>query len=219
MRKGLKCNIITYGSLIQAAEQRGKWEMALWFSDRMEKDKIAPNTMTFNALLSACAQGLLPSSLESGSPWHCMCIIGPSFDLAIPEAFTQTKKLVTETHQLLGSRPLTGDVQSATESLTFFMLRPINCPYPPCVACAWTEATLWSFSGKTIQAVCTHSSFSYSRKSKFFLGYVPNALMLVSLFWLVRRLMITAFLAIICHGLDVMSECLGRLLRPIWSRC
>lgn len=55
--QGHRCNIITYGSLIQAAERRGKWCLALWFSDKMNKDNILPNTMTFNALLSACAQG------------------------------------------------------------------------------------------------------------------------------------------------------------------
>lgn len=63
IRQGLPCNIITYGSLIQAAEQRGKWQLALWFFDRMQHDDIMPNTMTFNALLSACAQGIHTWSL------------------------------------------------------------------------------------------------------------------------------------------------------------
>lgn len=60
-------NIITYGSLITACEKDNKWEVALSLLDDMRRDSVQPNTMTFNALLSACAQGDRPS-VDKQSP-------------------------------------------------------------------------------------------------------------------------------------------------------
>ena len=52
-------NIITYGSLITACENAGRWQLALQLYDEMRRDQppVAPNTMTYNSLLGACAQG------------------------------------------------------------------------------------------------------------------------------------------------------------------
>jgi pentatricopeptide repeat domain-containing protein 1 len=50
-------NVITYASLIAVSERAGRWQLALELFDRMQKERVTPNTVTFNSLMNACAQG------------------------------------------------------------------------------------------------------------------------------------------------------------------
>jgi pentatricopeptide repeat domain-containing protein 1 len=38
--------------------QAGEWELALQLFGRMSQDGVRPNTITFNSLITACAQGM-----------------------------------------------------------------------------------------------------------------------------------------------------------------
>ena len=61
--RGCERNVITYSSLIVAAEKAGRWQLALELLEEMHRDGCSPNAVTFNTILSACAQGaaaLLP---------------------------------------------------------------------------------------------------------------------------------------------------------------
>jgi pentatricopeptide repeat domain-containing protein 1 len=58
--RGCERNVITYSSLVGAAEKAGRWQLGLELLDEMHRDGCAPNAVTFNALISACAQGALP---------------------------------------------------------------------------------------------------------------------------------------------------------------
>jgi pentatricopeptide repeat protein len=57
VREGCERSVITYSSLIHACEKGGQWELALQLFERMRRDHIPPNTVTFNSLILACAQG------------------------------------------------------------------------------------------------------------------------------------------------------------------
>ena len=48
---------ITYSSLISACEKASQWEVALRIFDEMQQDGCAPNTVTYNSLITACGQG------------------------------------------------------------------------------------------------------------------------------------------------------------------
>ena len=58
--RGCERNVITYSSLIVAAEKAGRWQLALELLEEMHRDGCSPNAVTFNAILSACAQGAAP---------------------------------------------------------------------------------------------------------------------------------------------------------------
>ena len=58
MQQGCERNVITYSSLIAACEKAGRWQLALKLLEDMQRDHISPNTLTFNSLISACAQGV-----------------------------------------------------------------------------------------------------------------------------------------------------------------
>jgi pentatricopeptide repeat protein len=50
-------SVITYSSLMSACEKAGQWETALQIFGEMQKDGCVPNTVTYNSLVTACAQG------------------------------------------------------------------------------------------------------------------------------------------------------------------
>ncbi len=52
-------NIITYSSLIAAADRTGRWEEGLTIWDHMSGDRCHPNLPAYNSAISCCAQGLL----------------------------------------------------------------------------------------------------------------------------------------------------------------
>ena len=53
--------MITYSSLISACEKSGEWRLALQFFEECLKDGCRPNVITFNSLITACAQGARPA--------------------------------------------------------------------------------------------------------------------------------------------------------------
>lgn len=57
--------MITYSALISACEKAGRWQLALSLLEEMHRDKVSPNTVTFNSLISACAQGVKPCLLAA----------------------------------------------------------------------------------------------------------------------------------------------------------
>jgi len=52
-------NIITYSSLIAAADRTGRWEEGLTIWGHMSGDRCHPNLPAYNSAISCCAQGLL----------------------------------------------------------------------------------------------------------------------------------------------------------------
>ena len=63
--------MITYSSLISACEKSGEWQLALRFFDECLKDNCRPNVITFNSLITACAQGGAPFPFcHNLSPWE-----------------------------------------------------------------------------------------------------------------------------------------------------
>ncbi len=50
-------NVITYGSLVNAADRAGRFELALELYEEMHRDGCSPNLSTYTCLLHACAQG------------------------------------------------------------------------------------------------------------------------------------------------------------------
>ncbi len=59
VRSGCERSVITYSTLISACEKAGEWQLALQLFGRMPQDGVRPNTITFNSLITACAQGAL----------------------------------------------------------------------------------------------------------------------------------------------------------------
>lgn len=55
--RGCERNVITFGSLISAAERGGRCDIALRLWEEMRREGCRPNVVTFNGLLGACAQG------------------------------------------------------------------------------------------------------------------------------------------------------------------
>ena len=49
--------MITYSSLISACEKAGEWQLALDLFGEMHAEGVQPNTVTYNSLITACAQG------------------------------------------------------------------------------------------------------------------------------------------------------------------
>lgn len=84
--RGCERNVITYSALISACEKAGRWQLALNLLDEMQRDKVAPNTVTFNSLISACAQGVL-LILLSQTPMYCPDVCTASSSSA-PDAAT-----------------------------------------------------------------------------------------------------------------------------------
>ena len=50
-------NVITYGSLVNAADRAGRSKLVLELYEEMHRDGCSPNLSTYNCLLHACAQG------------------------------------------------------------------------------------------------------------------------------------------------------------------
>lgn len=50
-------NIITYSSLIAAADRAGRWEEGLSIWSHMSTDRCHPNLPAYNSAISCCAQG------------------------------------------------------------------------------------------------------------------------------------------------------------------
>ena len=50
-------NIITYSSLIAAADRAGRWEEGLTTWAHMAGDRCHPNLPAYNSAISCCAQG------------------------------------------------------------------------------------------------------------------------------------------------------------------
>ena len=59
--------MITYSSLISACEKAGDWKLALEFFEECTKDNCRPNVITFNSLITACAQGARSNCLVNGA--------------------------------------------------------------------------------------------------------------------------------------------------------
>ena len=57
--RGCERSVITYSSLISACEKAGEWQLALDLFGEMHAECILPNTVTYNSLITACAQGEL----------------------------------------------------------------------------------------------------------------------------------------------------------------
>lgn len=57
MYRGCERSVITYSSLISACEKAGQWELALELFQEMLREQCTPNTVTFNSLITALAQG------------------------------------------------------------------------------------------------------------------------------------------------------------------
>lgn len=55
--RGCERNVITYSSLIAAAEKAGRWELALEMFSTMHREGCTPNVVTYNSLIAACANG------------------------------------------------------------------------------------------------------------------------------------------------------------------
>lgn len=55
--RGCERNVITFGSLISAAERGGRCDIALRLWEEMRREGCRPNVVTYNGLLGACAQG------------------------------------------------------------------------------------------------------------------------------------------------------------------
>ena len=81
--------MITYSSLISACEKSGEWQLALRFFDECLKDNCRPNVITFNSLITACAQGMTslllmstlerlhcPNSVQDVATWRLACLGG-----------------------------------------------------------------------------------------------------------------------------------------------
>ena len=61
--RGCERSVITYSSLISACEKAGQWELALELFREQCREQCTPNTVTYNSLITALAQGgwcLLP---------------------------------------------------------------------------------------------------------------------------------------------------------------
>jgi pentatricopeptide repeat domain-containing protein 1 len=62
--RGCERNVITFSSLISAAEKAGRPDLALQLWDTMHAEGCRPNVVTYNSLIAACAHG------EEG--WGCV---------------------------------------------------------------------------------------------------------------------------------------------------
>ena len=56
--------MITYASLIGPSERAGRWQLALELFDRMQGERVSPNTITFNSVMNACAKGMATSVFD-----------------------------------------------------------------------------------------------------------------------------------------------------------
>ena len=74
--RGCERNVITYSSLIVAAEKAGRWQLALELLEEMHRDGCSPNAVTFNTILSACAAGAAAAPLPSA--WRPLARPDPS---------------------------------------------------------------------------------------------------------------------------------------------
>ena len=77
-------NIITYSSLIAAADRAGRWEEGLTIWGHMAGGRCHPNLPAYNSAVSCCAQGLLPFS-------DAVCAPGPWPNLASSQLRAQTR--------------------------------------------------------------------------------------------------------------------------------
>ena len=57
IQRGCERNVITFSSLISAAEKAGRTDLALQLFDRMHEERCRPNVVTYNSLIAACAHG------------------------------------------------------------------------------------------------------------------------------------------------------------------
>ena len=65
--------MITYSSLISACEKAGEWRLALQLLEEMRREGCNPNVISYNSLITACAQGVWASSLGCLQTWEgCM---------------------------------------------------------------------------------------------------------------------------------------------------
>jgi len=60
--------VITYASLISVSKRAGRWQLALELFDRMQRERVFPNTVTFNSIMNACAQGTALPALQNSPP-------------------------------------------------------------------------------------------------------------------------------------------------------
>ena len=55
-KRKIKADVYTYSAAISACEKGKQLEKALELFNRMERDRVHPNTITFNSIISACAK-------------------------------------------------------------------------------------------------------------------------------------------------------------------
>ena len=68
-------NIITYSSLIAAADRTGRWEEGLTIWGHMSGDRCHPNLPAYNCAISCCAQGQLFCSAVLRCAVHCCAVL------------------------------------------------------------------------------------------------------------------------------------------------
>ena len=72
-------NIITYSSLIAAADRAGQWKEALNIWGHMSRDRCHPNLPAYNSAISCCAQGVLcPLCAMLRNAESCCAALGTS---------------------------------------------------------------------------------------------------------------------------------------------
>ena len=63
------CNpTLTYGAVMSAHGQAGKWPLALWLLRGMTDRRLQPNSFTHNTAISACEKGAC-------GPWRCGLLV------------------------------------------------------------------------------------------------------------------------------------------------
>jgi len=77
--RGCERNVITYSSLISAAEKAGRTDLALQLFERMHQEGCRPNVVTYNSLIAACSHGEGSRGRGAGMRWWVIvaaCMLG-----------------------------------------------------------------------------------------------------------------------------------------------
>ena len=116
-------NIITYSSLLAAADRAGQWEEGLNIWGHLLADRCHPNLPAYNSAISCCAQGehlsMAARMLQtSAASWILFSVFGAS-ELAVQLVNHMVK--VAPNQEDMGSQTLDKKAQ-ATPALQLFIL-------------------------------------------------------------------------------------------------